>query len=487
MSYLVLPPISDVPEWLIGVVLSSSPNGLKVGLRPAIFTDGNISETRQEIDISSSRLGWARRVISKSGSIRSYNSISSVFKAGDVIYVSQERDRSDSPSYYVVQQIPEVSGALVAMHPETGRVLAMTGGFSFSQSQFNRATQALRQPGSSFKPFVYAAALDNGYTPSSVILDGPIQIDQGEELGIWEPKNYSDDFAGPQTLRRGIESSRNLMTVRLANDMGVPLVANYAKRFGLYDYDIFGLAASLGSHETTLLRMVSAYSVLANGGRSIEPSLIDRIQDRYGKTVYRHEQRLCLNCNTSQWESQPEPPLIDSREQVLDPMTAYQITTMLEGVIQRGTARNVRSLGVPVAGKTGTTNEERDAWFIGYTPNLTVGVFMGYDKPRSMGKGNTGGGIAAPIYIDFMSQVLDDEDIIDFATPQGIQFFPIDSQSGLQAQAGDPGVIMEAFKPGTRPPDKSAIIDLHGSIIRGEFTTTPEADEAILQGSGGLY
>ena len=480
-------PIADVPEWLVAVVLSSSPNSLKLGLRPRVFSDGTISETRQEVRIAASRLGWTKRVISSNGSVRNHASIATVFKAGDVIYVSQERERADSESYYVVQQVPEISGALVAMNPDTGRVLAMVGGFSFAQSQFNRATQALRQPGSSFKPFVYAAALDNGYTPSSVILDGPIQIDQGEKLGIWEPKNYSDDFAGPQTLRRGIESSRNLMTIRLAGDMGMPLVSDYAKRFGLYDNDISGLAAALGSHETTLLRMVSAYSVLANGGKSIEPSLIDRIQDRYGKTVYRHEQRLCLNCNTSKWESQPEPPLIDSREQVLDSMTAYQITTMLEGVVQRGTARKVRSLGIPVAGKTGTTNEEKDAWFIGYTPNLTVGVFMGYDQPRSMGKGSTGGGIAAPIYIDFMYQVLGDEGVIDFATPQGIQFFPINSQSGLQAKAGDPGVIMEAFKPGTRPPNKSAIIDLHGSIIRGEFTTTPEADEAVLQGSGGLY
>lgn len=485
--------ITDVPEWTLAAVLSSNSREVIVGLRPAPGPDGRVGESRDQVSLSASDMRWALKILSTDGFTRQANSIDRVLKPGDVVYVSREdafnhsADSSDDSVRYVLQQVPEVSGALLAMNPHTGRVLSMVGGFSFSRSQFNRATQAFRQPGSSFKPFVYAAALDNGYTPSSVILDGPIQIDQGRNLGIWEPKNYSSDYAGPQTLRRGIESSRNLMTVRLAADMGMPLVAQYAKSFGIYDYDIFGLAASLGSHETTLLRMVSAYSVLANGGKHIDPSLIDRIQDRYGKTVYRHEQRICLNCNTSLWESQPEPPLIDTRDQVLDPQTAYQITTMLEGVVQRGTGTKVKVLGVPVAGKTGTTNDERDAWFIGYTPDLAVGVFMGYDQPRSMGHGSTGGGVAAPIFADFMQQALANEGVIDFRLPEGIRFYPIESQTGLQARAGDPGVIMEAFKPGTRPPDKSAIIDLDDSIIRGELITTPEADAAVLHGEGGLY
>src|SRR5690606_21633260 len=239
-------------------------------------------------------------------------------------------------------------------------------------------------------------ALDNGYTPASVVMDGPITIRIGNQ--VWEPKNYGGGFAGPSTLREGIERSRNLMTVRLANDMGMSLVAEYAERFGVYDKMLPVLAMSLGSGETTVMRMVSAYSVMANGGRQITPSLIDRSQDRYGKTVFRHDQRGCEGCNAGEWHGQAEPELIDNAEQVLDPMTAYQITSMMEGVVQRGTATTLAELGYPMAGKTGTTNDEKDAWFVGYTPDLAVGLYMGYDQPRPMGKGSTGGGLAAPIF-----------------------------------------------------------------------------------------
>ena len=474
--------LSDVQSWRLAVVLESDNKNVRIGLDPGRSRAGGLNETRTENILTLDSMKWARRLVVDEETTRFVSGADDILSRGDIIYVSRMDDGN-----YRLEQIPEVSGALVAMDPHTGRVLAMMGGFSFSGSQFNRATQARRQPGSSFKPFVYATALDNGYTPSSVILDGPIQIDQGEELGIWEPKNYTDTFDGPQTLRRGIERSRNLMTVRLAGDMGMDLVAQYARHFGLYDYDIFGLAASLGSHETTLLRMVSAYSVIANGGSSIKPSLIDRIQNRYGETVYRHDDRFCFSCNVVEWDYQSEPELVDTREQVLDPMTSYQMITMMEGVVQRGTARRVSSLGVPIAGKTGTTNEERDAWFIGFTPDLVVGVYIGYDQPRPMGKGSTGGVLAAPVFIDFMEEVIGGSGIVDFRIPDGMTFYPISARTGLLSDAGTEGVIMEAFKPGTHPPDKHEIIGLGNVLLRGALTTTPEADEAVLQGTGGLY
>ena len=473
--------LTDVPEWKLAVVLSTNEQTAKIGLQPVRLPSRRISTERIEGTISFDEMEWATKISIKDEKTRRAKTIGEIFEPGDVIYVSENEGT------YKLEQIPQVSGSMVAMDPHTGRVLAMVGGFSFSESEFNRATQAKRQPGSAFKPFVYAAALDNGYTPSSVVLDGPFKIDQGGSLGIWEPKNYSGKYAGPQTLRRGIENSRNLMTIRLANDMGMPLVSEYAKRFGIYDKGIAGLAASLGSRETTVLRMVSAYSVIANGGKRINASLIDRIQDRYGKTIFKHEERSCENCSASSWLSQPEPELIDNRDQVLDPMTAYQVTSMLEGVVQRGTAKIVRELGVPIAGKTGTTNEEKDAWFVGYSPDLVVGVFVGYDRPKPMGKGNTGGGLAAPIFVDFMKDALSENVAIDFRVPDGIKLYPIAAKSGLLAQAGSPGVIMEAFKPGTKPPTRNSVIGFESDMVRGKLTSTPAASKAINSGKGGLF
>ena len=382
--------------------------------------------------------------------------------------------------------MPQVSGALVAMDPHTGRVKAMVGGFSYAQSQFNRATQAKRQPGSSFKPFVYAAALDNGYTPSSVVIDGPIKINQGATLGVWEPKNYGGKYAGPSTLRLGIEKSRNLMTIRLARDMGMPLISEYAKRFGIYDNDVAGLASSLGSRETTVLRMVGAYGVLANGGKAIRPALIDRIQDRYGRTIFRQDQRVCQDC-AAEWHGQDEPEIVDTRDQVLDPMTAYQVTSMMEGVVLRGTATGVAKLGRPIAGKTGTTNDEKDAWFVGYSPDLVVGVFVGFDTPRPMGRGHTGGGLAAPIFTAFMQDVLKDEPVTDFRVPNGIRLYPINGKTGLLAAAGQPGVIMEAFKPGTQPPRRTNVIGFEEELSTGHVVTTDRVRKAVQEGTGGLY
>ena len=347
--------------------------------------------------------------------------------------------------------MPEVSGAIVALDPHTGRVFAMVGGFSFDQSQFNRATQALRQPGSSFKPLVYAAALDNGYTPSTVVLDAPLEIDTGS--GVWRPENYEGKFYGPSTLRFGIERSRNVMTVRLAQDLGMPMIGEYAKRFGIYDNPTPYISFVLGAGETTLLKMTAAYAMFDNGGRKIMPTLIDRIQDRYGRTIYRHDQRECQGCSSEAWSSeQTEPTLVDRRERVLDPMTAYQITSMMEGVVQRGTATVIRELGKPIAGKTGTTNDEKDAWFIGFSPEMVVGVYVGYDKPRHLGRGGTGGGLAAPIVRDFLKVALADRPAVPFRVPAGIKLIRVNPRTGMRAGPGEAS-ILEAFKPGTAPPD----------------------------------
>ncbi|TCD14633.1 penicillin-binding protein 1A [Oricola cellulosilytica] len=471
--------LSDVPEWQLAAVLSIGEQGAELGLQPKREISGRIASKRETVTLAAENAKWAF-TRNEDGKVTKVKSLGEVVAPGDVVYVEDKGDAG-----VVLQQVPEVSGALVSMDPNTGRVLAMAGGFSFSDSQFNRATQAYRQPGSAFKPFVYAAALDNGYTPASVVMDAPISITSGND--VWEPKNYGGGFAGPSTLRLGIEKSRNLMTVRLARDMGMPIVAEYAERFGIYDDMLPVLAMALGSGETTVLRMVSAYSVIANGGRSIEPSLIDRVQDRYGRTVYRHDQRGCEGCNASQWLQQDEPQLVDNREQVLDPMTAFQITSMMEGVVQRGTATLLRELGRPLAGKTGTTNDEKDAWFIGFTPNMVTGVYIGYDQPTPMGRGSTGGQLAAPVFKEFMAAALEGQPIADFRLPDGMNVVEIDRKTGMRSSGGD--TILEAFKPGTGPADSYQVIGIETVAIQAEEQRriSPRAQEAIQSGQGGLF
>jgi penicillin-binding protein 1A len=315
------------------------------------------------------------------------------------------------------------------------------------------------------------------------VLDAPIEIDPGFGQPIWRPENYAQKFYGPSTLRTGIEQSRNVMTVRLAQDMGMPLVAEYAKRFGVYDKLGPYLPNSLGAAETTVLKMVSGYSVFANGGRQVKPTLIDRIQDRFGKTIFKHEERVCETCAADQWTNQDEPVIEDNREQVLDPMTAYQVTSMLEGVVQRGTATVLKQVGKPLAGKTGTSNDYKDAWFIGYSPDLVVGVFIGYDNPRPMGRGMTGGEMAAPIAGDFFKLALADKPAIPFRVPDGLTLIPIDRKTGMRANAGAPGTILEAFKPGTGPPDTYSII---GQSNAYGDPAPPDAG-AAMSGTGGLY
>ena len=470
--------LDDVPEWQLAVVLESSDAGLSIGLKPNREISGKLSAERETGTVSAEDMSFAMRHIVDGKRVKA-DSPAEVLKAGDVVYVEKKEG-----SAYQLRQVPEVSGGLVAMDPHTGRVLAMVGGFSFSLSEFNRATQAMRQPGSSFKPIVYAAALDNGYTPASVIMDGPITITSGGTT--WTPKNYDSKSAGPSTLRAGIERSRNLMTVRLAHDMGMKIVAEYAERFGVYDHLAPYLPMALGSGETTVMRMVSAYSVMANGGRQIKPSLIDRIQDRYGKTVYKHDERGCEGCVAEEWKNQPEPELIDNADQVLDPMTAYQITSMMEGVVLRGTATTLQELNRPIAGKTGTTNDEKDAWFIGFTQNLVVGLYLGFDQPRTLGKGSTGGGLAAPIFKEFMAEALKDTPPVDFQVPEGMTLIAINRKTGMRANEGEPGTIMEAFKPGTGPADSYWVIGMDAGGEMGE-SLSPSANRAIQSGGGGLY
>ncbi|WP_185985131.1 penicillin-binding protein 1A [Aureimonas mangrovi] len=474
--------LSDVPEWRLAVVLETSGDSARLGLQPRREISGAIREERETTDLALADMRWALRV-RREGERRDASRVDQVLAPGDVVYV-QEKGEGDTG--YRLRQPPRVQGALVAMDPHTGRVHALVGGFSYAQSEFNRATQALRQPGSSFKPFVYAAALDNGYTPASVVMDGPISISDGRG-NVWSPTNYGGDGAGagPSTLRSGIERSRNLMTVRLAQEVGMDLVGEYAEKFGIYDHMGRYLPMALGSGETTVLKLVSAYSVLANGGRSMEPSLIDRIQDRYGRTVFRHDQRVCDGCNAQGWGHQAEPQLVDNREQVLDPMTAYQITSMMEGVVQRGTATSVRELGVPIAGKTGTTNESKDVWFVGYTPDLVTGVFIGYDNPAPLGPRATGGGLAAPIFIDFMRQALEGKPPVDFRIPDGMTQIMVDRRTGMEAPAGGEGTILEAFKPGTGPSDVYEVIGMDS--MAAAPAPSEQVERAIMSGAGGLF
>ena len=352
-------------------------------------------------------------------------------------------------------------------------------------SEFNRATQALRQPGSSFKPFVYATALDNGYTPSSIVMDEPIEIDQGGTLGVWRPENYGGSTNyGPHTLRYGIEHFKNLMTVRLARDLGMPLIAEYAKRFGVYDDMLPVLSMALGAGETTVLRMTSAYSMLANGGRRIKPTMIDRIQDRWGQTIYRHDERQCPTCKAEEWRGQDEPKLVDKREQVIDPMSAYQITSMMEGVVQRGTATVIKDVGRTLAGKTGTTNDSKDVWFVGYSPDLAVGIYLGFDKPRSLGDSATAGQYAAPIFRDFMKVALAGKPDVKFRIPAQMKLIRVSTATGQRVNAGEgAGTILEAFKPGTAPPESVSF----GSASKGPGGATGGGAAAAAPSTGGLY
>ena len=365
------------------------------------------------------------------------------------------------------------------MDPHTGRVLAMAGGYQFAESQYNRVTQAWRQPGSAFKPMVYAAALEQGFTPSSLILDAPFVIDQGPGLGKWKPANYTNKFYGPSTLRLGIEKSRNLMTVRLAQFIGMDRVVQMARRFRVVDRMPSQLSMALGAGETTLMRLTAAYGMLVNGGKLIVPTLIDRVQDRRGRTVFRHDGRACEGCAATAWREQGEPFVPDTRVAVLDPSIAYQLVSILQGVVERGTGRRVSAIGKPLGGKTGTTNESRDTWFIGFSPDLVAGVFVGFDRPQSLGRRETGSSVAAPIFRDFMTAALADQPAIPFRVPNGVRLVRVNAATGLLARPDDENVILEAFRPGTEPTEVGPVLDGSGTTIA---TGGVPAEE-----TGGLY
>lgn len=457
--------LGDVAPWRLGVVLKVAGDAARIGLHPLLDAAGNLRAERRIVSLARDGIRWTRRV-----------RVSQLLSVGDVVYVEPG---AKDPARVRLRQIPQINGAIVAMEPFSGRVLAMVGGFSHDQSEFNRATQALRQPGSVFKPFVYAAALDNGYTPTSLIPDEPVAIEQGAGLGTWRPRNAGRaGGTGPQTLRNGIQRSKNFMTVRLARDIGMPLVGEYARRFGVYDDMPFVLSGALGAVETTVMRMTAAYAMLVNGGKRIRPTLVDRIQDRHGRTIFRHDRRSCPGCAATRWEGQAEPKLTDRSDRVIDPLTAYQMVSILEGTVRAGTARVVQSVGKPLGGKTGTTNGAKDLWFIGFSPDLAVGVYIGHDNPTPLGASAWGSRYAAPIFRDFMSAALRDKPGVPFRVPTGIKLIRVDPGSGLRTSDGG---ILEAFKPGTAPAE-TALPRFSDSLPAGQ-----QDRAALTSGSGGLY
>lgn len=372
------------------------------------------------------------------------------FERGDVVLV--RRVTSDGAFVrWSLRQVPEVQGGFMAMDVNTGRVLAMQGGFSYQESNFNRATQAMRQPGSSFKPFVYASALDSGYSPATIIVDAPIEVNTPQ--GLWRPQNSSDKFYGPTPLRTGIEQSRNLMTIRLAQEVGMDVVGAYAERFNIYDKMNPFLSNSLGAQETTLYRIVAAYAMFANGGERVEPTLVDRVQDRSGKTVYRHDQRNCVDCSLPTLPAGAAPEVISNRDRIMNAVTAYQLTSMMRGVVERGTASGAINLPVPIAGKTGTTNDAKDVWFVGFSSNIVAGCYIGYDNPRSLGRGAYGASVCGPVFQDFMEVAVDKFGGGNFKVPEDCQFIKIDRYTGgrLPEDASGDNVISECFRAGEEP------------------------------------
>ena len=475
-----MPNKSGVPSWLVAIV-----NEIK---------DDNATITLQDGDkarIPGSELGWTRGRL----------------KAGDIVYVEALTGEGAGVGVYTLREVPNVNGAIVAMDPFTGHVLALSGGFSYGSSQFDRAMQALRQPGSTFKPFVYATALDKGYTPVTKVVDGPFSAPQGPGLPLWTPENYeAGEYLGPTTLRRGVELSRNLMTARLAHTIGMTPIADTVERMGVYQKLPRYLANSLGAEVTTLLKLTTGYAEFVNGGRKLEATLIDRVQDRKGKTIYRFDKRDCADCNQADWhEGMEEPLLEENQQQVLDPRTAYQMVSILEGVIQRGTGVAIRVLNRPLAGKTGTSSDFRDAWFIGFSPDLAVGVFVGKDNFQTLGNGEQGALAAAPIFRDFMKEALADVPPTPFRVPQGIVQVPVSPYTGAVMSANAPGAILEAFKAGTEP-GAGYVADIDDPGVPGPTTAvaggegpdvTPASanprpsssapTQSISTGTGGLY
>ncbi|MGH7124117.1 MAG: penicillin-binding protein 1A, partial [Stellaceae bacterium] len=456
LAALGLPAGADEVGWRLAVVLSTDAEGATIGLPDQ-------STGRIPFD----ELKWAKKPLEEAKVGPPPRNPGEVLSAGDVILVEpvKAEPAKDSKAkaqtvaagtagtapLFGLRQIPAVSGAIVALDPHTGRVLAMTGGFSYEMSQFNRAIQAKRQTGSAIKPFIYMSAFDKGYTPSSVILDAPITIDLGPGQEPWSPKNFDNKVFGPTTIRVGLEQSHDLMTVRLGQAVGLDAVGSTVEKFGIMDHMPREYSMLLGAGETTVLKLTTAFAMIDNGGKRITPSFIDRVQDRNGITIYRADQRPCEGCSNVAWAHQDPPDLPDPREQIEDPTTCYQVAHILEGVIERGTGRVIASVGKPLAGKTGTSNGPNDTWFVGFSPNLAVGVFVGFDQPAPLGGREQGATVAAPAFRYFMAAALQDTPGIPFRVPPGIRLVRVNATSGRLAEPGEKNVIFEAFKPGTEP------------------------------------
>jgi penicillin-binding protein 1A len=428
-----------IKPWVLAVVLDVQLNQAKIGLK-----NGNTGM------IGLNTVKWARpHLIDKPTGYpivgKEVKSVKDVLKKGDVIVVEHIKNQQFS-----LQQIPEINGGLVALDPHTGRVLAIDGGYRFSRSQFNRVDQAKRQPGSSFKPVVYTAALEAGFTPSTLVLDAPLVVDLGE-AGEWKPRNITNRFYGWVPLRKALEQSYNLAAIRVGQQVGLSRIEDVAVRLGIYDSMPRELAMILGAEETTLMRMAIAFACFVNGGKKVNPVLIDRIQNRHGKTVYKADARDCSGCENETWLGQLPPNLEDDRKQVLNPVVAYQMTSLLEGVVNKGTGKRAAVPGYSVAGKTGTTNNYFDTWFIGFSPDLVVGVMVGFDNPKSLGRFQTGGSLAAPIFQNFMQEALKNKPKIPFRTPSGVRFYRVNPETGAKMKFREKGGIIEAFSPGTEP------------------------------------
>lgn len=432
-------------KWYPAVVLQIGKRSVRIGIE-------GVEDDADGHWIPSRDVKWAGRQRPDGSLAPKAKRAGDLLSLGDVVFVRKLMD-ADTGTFdrWSLRQIPEVQGAFVAMDVNNGRVIAMQGGFSYQNSVFNRATQAKRQPGSNFKPFVYAAALDSGYSPATIVIDAPIEVNTPQ--GVWSPKNASSKFYGATPMRTGIEQSRNLMTVRLAREVGLDVIADYAEKFGVYDQMDRFLANALGSQETTLYRVVSAYAMFANGGERVQPTLIDRVQNRYGETVYRHDQRQCLDCSNTRLADNLGPQIVSDRERVMDAITAYQLTSMMEGTVTRGTARGVVELPVPVAGKTGTTNDARDVWFTGFTSNIVAGCYIGYDIPRALAKGSFGGSMCGPVFQSFMTKAIKKFGGGAFNVPEGGVFINIDRFNGarLPDEAEGDNVVAEFFREGEDP------------------------------------
>ncbi|MDD4556763.1 MAG: penicillin-binding protein 1A [Alphaproteobacteria bacterium] len=427
-------------------------------------------------------LTWAKKRLPKQAVGSAPTNVTSVLAKGDVILVEKASPTKKlAENAYELRQVPDAEGGMIVMDPHTGKVLAMVGGYSFNKSQFNRAVQARRQTGSAFKPVVYLTALENGYAPNDLILDAPFVLDQGPGLPKWKPVNYSKKFYGLMTLRQGVEKSRNLMTVRLAQDIGMDKVAETTRVLGINNNLPKYLSMSLGASDARLVDMTNAYSSFVNGGKKVVPYFVERVQDRQGNTIFKHDTRVCENCNAEAWDgTQQIPELQDIREQIIDPLSAYQMTYILEGVATRGTGARLRQINKHLAGKTGTTNENKDGWFIGFSPDLVVGIFVGFDEPRTLGRVETGAAVALPVFFEFMKEALKHQPDMPFRTPSGIKFMRINYNTGKPATPFDKEVISEALK----PEDASQKVisggeEKAGDVTEGEENTEAGTDEKV--------